>query len=427
MKSNQQEAQALDAKDPFICQRDLFELPKIGDETCLYFNGNSLGPKPKRAQHYIEKEFAAWAQLGGRGHFYKDEPWVEYYQLLRPSLARLLGTQEHEVVPMGTLTTNLHLGFMSFYRPTAKRYKILRLAGFPSDSYAVDSQIAQRLDCIKQWNGSQPFSAEEALIVLKPDHQGYIDFQRYAEILEQQGDEIALVWLEGLHYFTGQFFDLKKYGALAQQKGCYFGVDLAHAIGNVPLNLHADQVDFAVWCSYKYLSGGPGGISGLYIHQKHHHQTLRLAGWYGHNRATRFAMPDQFDPIPTTEGWILSNPSIVLLANLRAALDIFDQTDLTALREKNLRLNTYLLDLLDGAGLDVQILTPRNPAERGCQLSLRFASAELCSQLAQKLWEHKIIADVRSDVIRVAPMGLYTRFIDVYNLTEKLVQAYHNL
>ncbi len=439
MKHSPSEATQLDINDPFQALTDLFDIPvNQKGQPLIYLNGNSLGPKPKNIDQALIKQCNLWGQLGVRGHFDQAEPWISYNELLRDSLAHLIGAKTEEVVATGTLTANLHALFVSFYRPTKKRFKIIRLCGFPSDTYAIDSQIKQRLQTIADFNDEMPIQFEEAVIEIKPNEAGYIDLATFEKTIEAQGECTAIIWLEAVHYLTGQFFDIPAITHMAHKKGCKVGLDLAHAIGNVPLALHTWDIDFAVWCSYKYLSAGPGAISGLYVHEKYLQDTniIRFVGWWGHNKSTRFDMPAIFDPIPTAEGWQVSNAGIFLLAALRQSLAIFDQIDFLALVEKNKRLVFYLETLLhDELGEIVKIITPKNPNERGCQLSLLIKSfqqnipaltetsvlkGERYISMEKKLLDLGIVCDVRGNVVRVAPMGLYTTFRDVFCFVERL-------
>src|SRR3990167_5233228 len=277
----------LDVKDSFQPLTHLFNMPvNAQGKQLIYLNGNSLGPKPKSVDAKLIEECETWGKLGVLGHFDQETPWVKYHTLVTNSLARIVGAKPKEVVTNGTLTTNLHLMFVSFYRPTKKRFKIIRLAGFPSDTYAIEAQVKQRLQTLKDFSQTDlPFSIDDAIIEIKPDKKGYIDHTVFKETLEQHGDQTAIIWIEAVHYLTGQYFNIADIATLAHQKGCKIGIDLAHAIGNVPLKLHEWDIDFAVWCSYKYLSAGPGGIAGLYIHEKYltDPSILRFAGWWGHN------------------------------------------------------------------------------------------------------------------------------------------------
>ncbi len=414
----------LDHDDPFISLAHLFDMPlDEKGQTAIYLNGNSLGPKPKNIDAELQKECENWGRLGVRGHFHQAHPWIVYNERVTHSLARLVGAKPEEVVATGTLTTNLHATFISFYRPTPTRFKVLRLLGFPSDTYAIASQVKQRFETLREFMQVDPFNLDDAIIEIRPDAQGYIDLQAFKNVIAEHGESTAIVWIEAVHYLTGQYFNIAEITQLAHAAGCKMGVDLAHAIGNVPLALHDWGVDFAVWCSYKYLSAGPGAIAGLYVHEKHLTDPTmpRLAGWWGHNKLTRFQMPTTFDPIPTAESWQMSNSGIFLLAALQRALVVFDTVDYNALREKNQRLVAYLEQLIQTElPTDIQIITPKHPDERGCQLSLRLQHADKTISLEKIFYQQGIICDVRDDLVRVAPMGLYTTFLDVFRFVDKL-------
>jgi len=429
MKHTLEEAIKLDTTDAFPCLVHLFDMPlDANGEPAIYLNGNSLGPKPKTIDQALLKECGTWGRLGVRGHFDEAHPWISYNERVTNSLARLTGAKSTEVVALSTLTANLHFLFASFYQPTPKRYKVIRLLGFPSDTYAIASQVAQRLQTIQAFQQEIPFALDDAIIEIKPNAFGYIDLDTFRNVLEQHGESTSIVWIEAVHYLTGQYFDIPELVRLAHSKGCKLGLDLAHAIGNIPLSLHDWHVDFAAWCSYKYLSSGPGGIAGLYVNQKYlsDPSITRYAGWWGHNKTTRFQMNGIFDPIPTAESWQVSNPSVFLLAALKQGLDIFDQVDLLALREKNKRLVAYLIKLIENElGDSIDIITPKNSDERGCQLSFRLKLMDGKSDIEEMFFHHGIICDVRKDLVRVAPMGLYSQFIDLFRFVEKLKLICH--
>lgn len=430
MNETQLEAIARDEMDSFKPLTHLFDMPRDKDgQMMIYLNGNSLGPKPKGVEKALLQECDAWSRLGVRGHFDQRDPWVSYNELVTASLARLVGANLTEVVAAGTLTANLHFLFVSFYQPTKDRFKIIHLTGFPSDTYAIKSQVEQRSKTL-QLNNVDIFDIDNAIIEIKPDANGYIDLSTFEQIINEHGESTSIIWIEAIHYLTGQYFDIAKLAQLAHAKGCKIGLDIAHAIGNVPLFLNQWQVDFAVWCSYKYLSAGPGGIAGYYVNEKYlNDDTLvRFAGWWGHNKITRFKMPNIFNPIATAESWQVSNPGIFLLAVLREALTLFDKVDLYALREKNKRLVAYLEMLLEKFANKVLIITPKNPEERGCQLSFRMQDIDVTKYEIEKIFvDEGIICDVRGNLIRVAPMGLYTSFLDVYKFVEKFKLIYQTL
>ncbi len=409
-------ARRLDADDSLAGYRDRFFIPQTpGGEDVVYFSGNSLGLQPKAVRGYVEKELEDWATLGVEGHFLARHPWMPYHEFLTEQTARLVGARPVEVVVMNTLTVNLHLMLVSFYRPTLARHKIL-IEGdaFPSDRYAVASQL--------RFHGYDP---AEALVELKPrPDETTIRTEDIEALLEAEGEEIALVMLGGVNYYTGQAFEMGRIAEAARAQGCTVGFDLAHAAGNLVLALHDWGVDFAVWCSYKYLNAGPGSLAGCFVHERHARRAdlPRFAGWWGHDKETRFLMPDAFRPLPGAEGWQLSNPPILPLAALRASLDIFDEVGMARLREKSDRLTGYLEFLLQEKLPDaVEILTPADPAQRGAQLSLRVQGGE---GIHARLVAEGVVCDWREpDVIRVAPVPLYNRFADVYRFVEILTKA----
>lgn len=407
-------ARAMDDNDPLRSYRQLFYLPgqKDGQE-CIYLAGNSLGLQPKKVKDYIDQELDDWANLGVEGHFSARHPWLPYHENLTKMTARLVGAKPIEVVVMNTLTVNLHLMMVSFYRPQDKRHKILiESDAFPSDQYAVASQA--------KWHGFEP---KEAVVELTP-REGELTL-RPADILEsidRQGGSVALVMLGNVNYLTGQAFDMKAITEAAHAKGCLVGFNLAHGAGNLKVRLHDDDVDFAVWCGYKYLNAGPGALAGCFVHERHAGDLNlpRLAGWWGHDKQTRFAMGPEFDPIPGAEGWQLSNPPILPLAALRASLEIFDRATMDALREKSIRLTGYLEFLLrQMASNYVSIITPAEPEQRGCQLSLRVQGDP--EAMLERLRRASAICDFRPpDIIRAAPVPLYNSFMDVYRFARAL-------
>lgn len=399
-------AKKLDSKDPLKSFRNEFHFPKTkGGKSYLYFCGNSLGLQPKRTRRYLDEELKEWARLGVEGHFHAKRPWLPYHEFVTESLARLVGAKNHEVVAMNGLTTNLHLLFASFYRPNANRKKILiEDSTFPSDEYAVASQAELHGLDRRQVVAHTPCDTDKVI-----------------EILEREGDQIAIVWLGTVNYLTGYAFDLPRIAKVAHEKGCLFGVDLAHGIGNLELHLHDDSVDFATWCSYKYLNSGAGGISGIFVHEKHglNPKQPRLSGWWGHDKKTRFQMGPEFHPIPGAEGWQLSNPPILQLAALRASLDIFDKAKISRLRQKSEKLTAFLEVGLKEQLPHLEIFTPADPARRGAQLSLRIPNAN--KDIVNQFLKKGVICDFREpNIIRVAPAPLYTSFQDVYRLVEVL-------
>jgi kynureninase len=398
-------ALSLDAKDELRKYRDKFHIPlqKNGEEH-IYMCGNSLGLQPKRTKEFLNQELEDWATFGVEGHFHAKNPWMPYHEFLTESYAKIVGSKPTEVVAMNTLTVNLHLMMVSFYQPTEKRHKII-IEGdaFPSDIYAVESQIKYHR-----------LSPATSLIKLRPrDGESAIRTEDIQTIIEREGDEISLIMLGGVNYYTGQVFDFENITKLGHAKGINVGFDLAHAAGNIKLELHKWGVDFAVWCSYKYLNSGPGSVAAAFVHEKHHATNLnRFAGWWGHNKEDRFKMPDSFNPIQSAEGWQLSNPPILSLAAIRASLSIFDEVGMDKLVAKSKELTNFLLFLLDSIETDrIEIITPE---ERGCQLSIRVKNGNKI--LFDSITEKGVVADWREpDVIRVAPIPLYNSFQDVFN------------
>ena len=411
------DADELDAGDGLSAFRSRFHFPMAGNgEEAVYLVGHSLGLQPIAVRDYVDRELDDWRNLGVEGHFKGENPWMPYHEALANPLARLAGALPEEVVAMNTLTVNLHLMMVSFYRPTAKRYRILvEGAAFPSDQYAVASQAA--------WHGYDP---AESVIVLRPrEGEDTVRTGEVEELLEREGESIALVFLGGVNYLTGQAFDMGRIAAAGHRHGCVVGFDLAHAMGNLELRLHDWDVDFAVWCSYKYLNGGPGCVGGCFVHERHGRSAdlPRFAGWWGHDKSTRFRMPSVFEAIPGAEGWQLSNPSILALAALRASLEIFDEAGMDRLRVKSKALTGYLETLLrERFPDDLAIITPSEPEQRGCQLSLRTGPRG--GRVHRHLSELGIQCDWREpNVIRVAPVPLYNRFSDVLRFVEVMAEG----
>ena len=412
-----EEALRLDRTDPTGRFRDHFHLPAAPDGSdSVYLCGHSLGLQPKSVAARVEHQLQRWAQRGIGAYFEEPAPWYPYHETVRPALARLVGAASEEVVAMNALTVNLHLMLATFYRPTATRRRILIEAGaFPSDRYAVMSQIElHRLD------------PNDTLVRVAPrEGEHTLRTDDIESVLDRQGDEIALVLLPGVQFQTGQRLDLRRIAATARRRGCRVGFDLAHAVGNVPLALHDWNVDFAVWCSYKYLNAGPGAVAGCFVHARHDaHQSLpRLAGWWGTDPGTRFVMhpDDRFEPQRGAAGWQVSNPSILALATLAAALELFDEAGVDALRDRSLRLTGWLRTLLGDVGPDlVEIVTPADPESHGAQLSLRWLGGDPKAAVAELATEG-IVCDVREpDVIRVAPAPLYNTFSDVWRFVDAL-------
>ena len=401
-------ARAQDAADPLRAFRDEFLIPPHQGRDSHYFCGNSLGLQPRAVREALNAELDDWGALAVEGHFKVRLPWLDYHEFVRDDLAALVGALPSEVVAMNTLGVNLHLMMVSFYRPTLERHAILIEAGaFPTDRYAVESQI--------RFHG---FSPALSLIELQPDEpNGTLSMEAIERALAEHGERIALVLLPGVQYRTGQAFDLKAITALAHAQGCAVGFDLAHAVGNLPLQLHDSGADFAVWCSYKYLNSGPGAVAGAFVHERHAHteHLPRFAGWWGHDKQSRFRMGPEFVPMPGADGWQISNPPILSLAPLRVSLQIFQRAGMAQLREKTLRLTGYLEWLVQTQLADVlESVTPREPSRRGSQLSIRvLGGRERGRALFQYLMDHGIVGDWREpDVIRISPMPLYNRFED---------------
>lgn len=406
-----------DANDPMSKLRDRFHIPQHEGEDVMYFTGNSLGLQPKTAKTYIEEELEDWKNLGVEGHVHARRPWMPYHENFTKSLARITGAKESEVVAIGTLTNNLHLLMVSFYRPTEKRYKILCEAkAFPSDQYALASQA--------RFHGYKP---EDAIIEIGPREGEYtIREEDFISAIEEQGDEIAMMMVGGVNYYTGQVFEMEKLTKIAQDKGIVVGWDLAHGVGNIELKLNAWNVDFAAWCSYKYMNSGPGSIAGIYINERHHGKKdiPRFEGWWGHDKSSRFAMPDQFEPIPTAEAWQLSNVPVLAMAAHRASLDIFDEVSLDELRARGRRLSNYLREVLHEVAKltnrEIEIITPSSEKESGCQVSVLFPG--LGKDLFDKLLAKGVIADWREPhVIRLAPVPMYSSFEEIYRFGETLL------
>jgi kynureninase len=407
-------ARRMDAQDPLRHFRNEFLFPKRKDgEPTIYLVGNSLGLQPRKAKQYVMEELEDWERLGVEGHFHARRPWLPYHETLTEQTARLVGAQPLEVVVMNTLSVNLHLMMVSFYRPTRERFRILIEGGaFPSDQYAVASQA--------RFHGFDP---REAILRLEPRlGEETLREEDILDTIDRHGPEIALVLLGNTNYLTGQAFDMKAITRAAHERGCRVGFDLAHGAGNLQLSLHDDGPDFAVWCSYKYLNGGPGTLGGVFVHERHAHMPgiPRFEGWWGHDKASRFEMGPDFVPLPGAEGWQLSNPPILQMAALRASMELFDQATMPALRLKGDLLTSYLEFLLDRLPPGtVRIVTPRDMRARGSQLSLRFHKEP--RQLLAKLAEAGVFCDFREpDIIRASPAPLYCSFLDVYRFVRIL-------
>ena len=403
-------AATLDRNDPLTGIREQFIIPKKSDgKERIYFLGNSLGLEPRSARPAVERILEEWGSLGVEAHSHAAEPWMTYHDRMNEMTAKIVGASSDEVAVMNALTINLHLMLISFYRPTAVRNKIfMESKAFPSDQYAVKSHIALH-------------GYRDSLIELQPrPGEVTIRTEEIEDFLYSEGATVALLLLAGINYYSGQAFKMERITRAAHARGCIVGFDLAHAVGNIELRLHDWNVDFAAWCSYKYLNGGPGAPGGIFVHRNHARRKdiLRLAGWWGQNRETRFQMGPDFDPIPAAEGWQVSNHPILQLAALRPALDQFEAIGMRNLREKSERLTGYLEFLLDRLQSDAfTVITPRDPKQRGAQLSLRMHRNG--KAVFQALNEAGVSCDWREpDVIRVAPTPMYNRFTEVFDFAE---------
>lgn len=417
-------ARRLDADDPLRHFRDRFHIPQRAGVDLTYLCGNSLGLQPKTARAALEQELTTWQHLGVEGWFERygipetegpEHTWLGYHNTCKDALSPIVGAEPAEVCPMNALTVNLHLLLASFYQPTSTKYKILTIRGdFPSDQYALETHVRHRA------GPTLGFRPEDAVIDVGPrPNELLIHTTDLQHAIAEHAGELALVWMSGLNYYTGQVYNMAALTQTARQHGIPIGFDLAHAIGNVPLRLHDWGVDFATWCSYKYLNGGPGAVSGVFVHQKHHDRNLpRLAGWWGYREDRRFEMMPGFVPAPGADGWQVSTPNIMALALHRASLAITAEAGMAALRQKSERLTGYLEYLLAPYG-DIQLLTPDDPSQRGCQLSL------LVRKNGRALFEYLtgqgIIGDWREpDCIRLAPAPLYNTFEDVWRVGDAL-------
>ena len=415
-------AEWLDDNDPLKSYRDQFHIPQFEGRDVAYFCGNSLGLQPKTARKYLEEEMLVWEKMGVEGHFKAENPWFSYHKLCKPMLAGLVGALDHEVVAMNNLTTNIHLLMVSFYRPSGSRFKILMEAGaFPSDQYCVESQA--------RFHGYDP---DEAIIELTPKPgEEILRTEDILAAIDKHQNDLALVMLSGVQYYSGQYFDMASITGAARKAGITIGFDLAHAVGNVPLKLHDWGVDFAVWCSYKYLNSGPGGVGGAFVHENHAFKPdlPRFAGWWGHDEEKRFLMQKGFRPEKGVDGWQLSNVTVLSLAVHRASLDIFHAVGMTALRKKSLQLTGYLewllLQIAGNAGA-LRIITPADPEARGCQLSVLVNKDG--KSLFERLKAAGVVVDWREPgVIRASPAPLYNTFGDVYRLAQVFADSLYKI
>ena len=408
-------AKNMDANDPLRGFKSKFHVPLIDGRPSIYFTGNSLGLQPKSVKKFINEELDDWATLGVEGHVHARRPWLEYHKLTKKALAQITGSKPIEVVAMNQLTVNLHLLMASFYRPSANKFKILTEAGaFSSDQYVIESQL--------KFHGLNP---DEALIELKPrEGESFLRTEDILNAIEDNSGALALVFFGAVQYYTGQFFDIKKITTAGHRAGAVVGFDLAHAIGNVLLDLHDNDVDFAAWCSYKYLNSGPGAIAGAFVHERHSRNLNlpRFAGWWGHDEKERFKMKKDFRPMPGVDGWQLSNHPILLSAAHLAALEIIQEAGMKNLRKKSERLTGYLdflLDRIDPDHKSIKSITPSDPKQRGCQLSLFMKNKG--KRTFERLMKAGVIVDWREpDVIRLAPVPLYNSFEEVYRFSEIL-------
>lgn len=413
-------AAELDQQDGLKAFRSRFRIPTLQGKEAIYLCGNSLGLQPKAVADSIQVELDDWAQLGVEGHVHGRRPWLSYHEQFAAPLARLVGARETEVVAMNGLTVNLHLLMVSFYRPSSSRYRIIcEEKAFPSDSYALNSQAAL--------HGLKP---EDVIREISPrPGQTHIELSDVLQAIAEEGDRLAMVMIGGVNYYSGQVFDMAAITKAGHAVGAMVGFDLAHAIGNIELNLHDWDVDFAAWCSYKYLNSGPGSVAGIFVNEKHasNPQTFRLAGWWGHDKASRFKMEPGFNPIPTAESWQMSNAPVLSMAAHKASLDLFDEAGMPALIAKSKKLTSYLHKLL----LEVQQLpgfegmfSIITPADRGCQLSLLFHREG--KSVFDHLFAHGIIADWREpNVIRIAPVPLYNSYTDAFQFS-KILSIYQS-
>ncbi|WP_268033339.1 kynureninase [Algoriphagus sp. PAP.12] len=411
-------AREMDQKDPLAKFRDQFIFPQVNGGEAIYFCGNSLGLQPKTVRKGLDRELHNWAQMAVDGHFHGEDAWFYAKNKSKPALAEIMGAHEHEVVAMNNLSVNLHLLMVSFYRPTAKRYKIIVEAGaFPSDQYMLETQV--------KFHGLNP---EEVIVELKPrSGEHTLRTEDIVAEIKKQGDALALVNMAGIQYYSGQLFDLEAITKVAHEVGAFAGFDLAHAAGNALLKLHDWDVDFATWCSYKYMNSGPGNISGIYVHERFAERPdlPRFAGWWGHDEGQRFKMEKGFLPMFGADGWQLANTNILALAAHQASLDIFMEAGIENLRDKSISLTgymEYLIREISGESGILEIITPENPSERGCQLSLLIHRGG--KAVFDEWYQHGVVGDWRNpNVIRLAPTPLYNSYMDVYRFAKILEQS----
>lgn len=420
-KSSLEFAKEKDLNDSLRSYRERFFIPVIDGIETVYFTGNSLGLQPKTVKSYLEEELDAWKNWGVEGHFEAKKPWFAYHEFLTEKIAKIVGAKPLEVVVTHSLTTNLHLLMVSFYRPTKTRYKILcEKKAFPSDQYALESQV--------RFHGLQP---DQTIIEVGPRAgEHLVRIEDVLSAILDAGDSLAMIMIGGVNYYSGQLFDMKTITEAGHSVGATVGFDLAHAAGNVKLELNAWGVDFAAWCSYKYLNSSPGGVSGLFVHERHanNKDLPRFAGWWGHDKTTRFLMEPGFNPMPGAEGWQLSNAPVLGMAAHLASLDIFDEVGMDALIAKRVDLTNYLEFMINdlsqrkGELCSFEIITPKNPDERGAQLSILLHG--MGKSLFDKITKMGVIADWREpNVIRIAPVPLYNSYEDVYRFSKCLENA----
>lgn len=416
-------AQSLDAQDELRKYRDEFHFPHVNGKQVIYFTGNSLGLQPKRTKAYVDEVMNDWANMAVEGHFYADKPWWDYQERFAAPLSDIVGAKPSEVGVMNTLTVNLHLLMVSFYNPTPQKYKIIcEEKAFPSDQYMFQSQV--------KFHGYDP---KDAIVEIKRrEGEANIRLEDVLAKIDEVGDELALVLIGGVNYYTGQVFDMKTITAAGQKHGAYVGWDLAHAAGNIKLNLHDWNVDFAAWCSYKYMNSGPGNASGFFVHEKHHNdkELKRFAGWYGHNKERRFKMEPDFDPVHGADGWQISNLPILSLAPYLASVEMFAEVGMDKLIAKRNLITSYLEFILHEIDRELEeaefeILTPSNQEERGCQLSVYLHGQG--RELFDRLMKNGVITDWREpNVIRLAPAPFYCSFEDMYEFGQILKQLISN-
>ncbi|MGS2760690.1 kynureninase [Sinomicrobium sp. M5D2P9] len=416
-------AQEMDARDPLKAYKEEFIFPKINGKPVIYFTGNSLGLQPRRTRKYVDEIMKDWAELAVEGHFYAEKPWWDYQERFAGPLSSVVGAKPSEVTVMNTLTVNLHLLMVSFYRPTPKRYKILCEAkAFPSDQYMLQSQV--------KFHG---FSPEDAIVeVHRREGEHKIRTEDIIARIEEIGDELALVLIGGVNYYTGQVFDMEAITRAGHRTGAFVGWDLAHAAGNVKLQLHEWDVDFAAWCSYKYMNSGPGNASGAFVHEKHHDNTdvPRFAGWWGHNKERRFLMEPEFDPVRGADGWQISNLPVLSLAPYLASVEMFAEAGMDALIAKRDVLTAYLEYILEQVDAqtagEFEVITPKKPEERACQLSVFLHGQG--RPLFDYLMKNGVITDWREpNVIRLAPVPFYCSFEDMYEFGQILKKGIDTL